>query len=382
MKNNKTFLLLMLASSLIRRRTRMAVALIGIAIGATVLLGMIILCYEVPKQMSQEFRSYGANMAFMPAGEAGSILLEDIEQAARLLPEDQLIGVTPFRYLPVRSHMLPYTAVGTVFEQVKKTSPYWQVEGEWPSAENEVLIGFDIAEITKLKPGAVIPLDGRNEAQARFERNVKITGVLKTGGVEDGFIFMDLHNLHDMMNNPDKQVRADFAEVSLASSQDGLNSIIPIVSGQVPGIEPRLVKRVAQSEAAVLGKLSTLVYMVTSVVLLLTMICVATTMMTVVMERRREVGLKKAIGAENRSIAFEFLAEGVLLGAAGGIVGVVLGLAFAQLISASVFGRSISIELYLIPVTIAVSVAVTVLACLIPVRRATDVEPALVLRGE
>jgi len=372
----------MLASSLIRRRSRMAVALIGIAIGATVLLGMITLCYDVPKQMGQEFRSYGANMVFMPAGEEGTLLMDDLKQAIGLLPEGQLVGVAPQRYLPVHSHMVPYTAVGTVFEQVKKTSPYWQVQGEWPNQKNEILIGADIAEMAKLKPGAVIPLGGRNEAQSRFEGTVTVSGILKTGGVEDGFIFIDIYDLHELMNNPDKRIKADLAEVSLASGQDELNSIMSMIAEQVPSIQPRLVKRVTHSETAVLGKLETLVYLVTLVVLLLTMICVATTMMTVVMERRREIGLKKAIGAENKSIAMEFLAEGLLLGLVGGVVGAVLGLAFAQLISTSVFDRSISIELYLIPVTVAVSVAVTVLACLIPVRRAIDVEPALVLRGE
>ncbi|KES15028.1 ABC-type transport system, involved in lipoprotein release, permease component, partial [Gilliamella apicola SCGC AB-598-B02] len=117
-------------------------------------------------------------------------------------------------------------------------------------------------------------------------------------------------------------------------------------------------------------------------VLVLTMICVATTMMTVVMERRKEIGLKKAIGANNKSIAKEFLAEGLVLGITGGIIGVICGLIFAQVISSNVFGRSIIIEFYLIPSTILISAIVTVIACLIPVKRALDVEPALVLRGE
>jgi putative ABC transport system permease protein len=105
-------------------------------------------------------------------------------------------------------------------------------------------------------------------------------------------------------------------------------------------------------------------------------------MMTVVMERRREIGLKKAIGAENHRIAREFLGEGLILGVRGGFLGSACGLVFAQIISSEVFHRSISIELYLIPLTVIVSAVVTVIACLIPVRRVVDIEPALVLRGE
>lgn len=382
MNKNKTFLGRMLLSSLFRRRARLAVALLGIAIGGTVLLGMVTLCYDVPRQMSQEFRSYGANMVIVPAGGAALASLADIDAAAALLPKDKLVGVAPYRYVPVRSNMLPYTAVGTRFEQVRKTSPYWQVQGEWPEGDNEILIGADIAEATRLQPGASIPLDGRNEAQARFEGKVTVTGIVKTGGAEDGFIFMDIDALHRLMRSPDPTVRADLAEVSVAAGPKELEALMAAAQAASPALEARPVKRVTQSEATVLTKLETLVYLVTLVVLLLTMICVATTMMTVVLERRKEIGLKKALGAENRSIAMEFLAEALLLGILGGFVGAMCGLAFAQIISATVFDRSIAVEFYLIPLTVAISAAVTVLACLIPVRLAIDVEPALVLRGE
>ena len=66
----------------------------------------------------------------------------------------------------------------------------------------------------------------------------------------------------------------------------------------------------------------------------------------------------------------------------GGILGVVLGFAFAQYVSRSVFSSSISLQPALVPVTILVSILVTGLACYFPVRSATEVDPALVLKGE
>ena len=171
-------------------------------------------------------------------------------------------------------------------------------------------------------------------------------------------------------------------EISITATQDELQRYIQTIKDNSSSVDPHLIKWVTQSEASVLGKLSSLLYLVTLVVLILTMICVATTMMTVVMERRKEIGLKKAIGATNKSIAKEFLAEGLILGIVGGVIGVICGLIFAQIISANVFGRSIVIEFYLIPTTIIISAVVTIIACLIPVKRALEVEPALVLRGE
>ncbi|MDR2137824.1 MAG: ABC transporter permease [Synergistaceae bacterium] len=369
----------MLFSSLLRRRSRMTVALLAIAIGATVLLGMTTITYDIPRQMEREFRSYGANMVFVASGGEALLRLADVEKASALLPRDSLIGVAPYRYEAVRSNMQPYTVVGTDFEQVRKTSPYWQIQGAWPEEEDEILIGTDVAEFTRLMPGGAMTLSGRDARRRRFNREMAISGIVRTGSVEDGFLFMRLDTLERLTG---KEGEADVAEVSIAASEAELSSLVSRIREQVPAVTPRLVKRVTQSETSVLSKLQALVYLVTLVVLVLTMICVATTMMTVVMERRKEIGLKKAIGAENRSIVAEFLGEGLFLGMLGGALGVVFGWLFAQTISMNVFGRSISFNFALAPATVLASMAVTALACLIPVRRATDVEPALVLRGE
>jgi len=376
---NRRFIIKTVLSSLIRRRSRIAVALLGVAIGATVLLGMVTLCYDIPRQMGQEFRSYGANMLFMPANNQPTMNMNEVKKAVSLLPQNKILGVTPFRYDSIRSNQHPYTIVGTDFEQVTKTSPYWQIEGTLPQNPHEIMIGVDIANFAMLNIGNTVSISGKSKQKSRFDEEMKITGIVKTGRAEDNFIFINLHDLEQLLEESDQ---AEVVEVSITASEAELKQYIDTISSQLTTIEPHLIKWVTQSETSVLGKLSSLLYLVTLVVLVLTMICVATTMMTVVMERRKEIGLKKAIGANNKSIAKEFLAEGLVLGIIGGTIGAFCGIIFAQVISTNVFGRSISIEFYLIPITIAVSAIVTVIACLIPVKRAVEVEPALVLRGE
>lgn len=376
---NRRFIIKTILSSLIRRRSRIIIALLGVAIGATVLLGMVTLCFDIPRQMGQEFRSYGANLLLMPANNQPTMSMTDVQKAVSLLPQDKLLGVTPFRYGAVRVNQHPYTIVGTNFNQVTKTSPYWHIEGRLPQKSHEVMIGTDIANFANLNVGSEISISGKSKQDSRFDEELTITGIVKTGRAEDNFIFVDLHDLEQFFEESDQ---AEVVEVSITASQNELKDYIDTIKSQSTTIEPHLIKWVTQSETSVLGKLSSLLYLVTLVVLVLTMICVATTMMTVVMERRKEIGLKKAIGANNKSIAKEFLAEGLALGITGGIIGVICGLIFAQVISSNVFGRSIIIEFYLIPSTILISAIVTVIACLIPVKRALDVEPALVLRGE
>jgi len=124
------------------------------------------------------------------------------------------------------------------------------------------------------------------------------------------------------------------------------------------------------------------VFLVTVVVLLLTMICVSTTMMAVVSERRREIGLRKALGASDGSIRVEFLGEGVFLGILGGMLGAILGFVFAQVVSVNVFGSSITFQPLLLPVTVLVSVIIAAVSCLMPIKRAVAIDPAIVLKGE
>ncbi|MDL2284180.1 FtsX-like permease family protein [Oxalobacter sp. OttesenSCG-928-P03] len=369
----------MLFSALGRRLSRMFIAVLAIAIGATVLLGMLTIYYDIPRQLGREMRSYGANMILVPSAETGNMAREDVEEALVLLPESKVVGAAPYRYEAMRINRQPITAVGTDFAQVKKTRPYWQIEGAWPQAEDEVLIGTDIAQYTRLKPGAVVTISGQTKERERFSAKMKIAGIVKTGGPEDGYVVMDIAALEMFMDTPDE---VEVFELSIAAPAEELAVLEERIRQAVPAVTPRMVKRITQSETLVLSKLQALVYLVTIVMLFLTLICVATTMMSMVMERRKEIGLKKAIGAENRSIVIEFLGEGIVLGLVGGMIGSVFGWFFARQVSMSVFGRGISFEPLLVFATIAISLVVTIIACILPIRRAISIEPALVLRGE
>ncbi|WP_132081446.1 ABC transporter permease [Anaerospora hongkongensis] len=367
----------MIIHSLIRRRSRMFVALLAVAIGATVLSGLVTIYYDVPRQMGREFRSYGANLVLIPTGGSQTLQEKDVVSATALLTQEKLVGMAPYLYDRAKVNEQPVMVAGTRFEEVKKVSPYWQVRGQWPAPNTtDVVIGADVAELLKVEPGQMITLSAANSSS---ESKVKVAGIVRTGGTEENFLFMDLPELQKMLQ---KDGQISVAQASIMATEAELNSLIGNVETQVSGVTPRLVKRVTQSEAMVLGKLQALVYLVTIVVLLLTLICVATTMMAVVAERRKEIGLKKALGAENRSIALEFLGEGLTLGALGGMLGTVLGFFFAETVSVNVFGRAISFQPFIAVSALVVAIVVAGVACLIPVRVATAVEPAIVLRGE
>ena len=385
--SKKQFYFKMITSSLMRRRSRMLVALLAIAVGATILSGLVTIYYDVPRQMGAQFRNYGANMIFLASSNEAEFTREKVEEALTVMKPEDVVGVAPFRYETLLIREQPVEAAGTDMAGAKATSPYWYVEGAWPEKGGDLLLGNEKAELLNLKIGDAITVSYASEDDAVGENGVTeaasmdmtVTGILETGGSEEEYIYMSLADLESLTGGEGK---LDVAELSISAGAEELQKYIEAAAAKVPEISPRLVKRVTESESTVLTKLQALVFLVTAVVLVLTMICVATTMTAVVTERRKEIGLRKALGASDREIISEFMGEGLLLGAVGGLCGAGLGFAFAQYVSMNVFSGSITFQAWLLPLTVFVSVAVTGLACVMPVRSATEVDPALVLKGE
>jgi putative ABC transport system permease protein len=328
--------------------------------------------------MGQEFRSYGANFVIIPSGASALMSGETVEKALAYLPGDLVTGIAPYRYYTVKINEQPFMAAGTDMAGARKTSPYWFVAGRWPDESGEVLIGQEVADIIRLGGGSRFTIVGSSPGGAAFSKDFTVAGILQTGGTEEAFIFMSLDDFEAMTG----EQGFDVVECSVQAQSDALETLAERIGAGVDGVRARLVKRVTDSEGVVLTKLQALIILVTLVVLVLIMICVATTMMAVIAERRREIGLRKALGASNRSLVSEFLGEGLFLGAAGGVLGAILGFAFAQIIGLNVFNRSVAFLPLLLPLTIAASMGITGIACVIPVRRAVEVDPAIVLRGE
>lgn len=371
----------MILASFMRRRSRMLVALLAVAIGATILSGLVTIYYDVPRQMGAEFRNYGANMILTPTEE--DFTSEDLQAAVDVVASSDLVGATPFRYESVRIHEQPIMAAGTDMAAIQKTSPYWSVEGDWASESGQILVGADIAENLGLTVGESLTMsyapEDADEETLDNEIELDVCGIVSTGGSEEDYVYI---SMEDMETLTEITGVIDLAEVSITTTTDSLNSYMDKINETVPAVNSRLVKRVTASETTVLSKLQALVLLVTIVVLALTMICVATTMTAVVSERRKEIGLRKAIGASDAELVKEFLGEGLVLGGFGGLLGAFLGFAFAQSVSVNVFSSSISLRPALVPITILVSMAVTGVACLLPIQSATKVDPALVLKGE
>lgn len=378
-QSKNKFYLKMIMTSLARRRARMLTALLAIAMGATIISGLVTIYYDIPRQMGKEFRSYGANMLVIPTNPDKKITNEQLDEIKSLIPSGKLVGQAPYIYTNAKINEQPYMLAGTDLKGAKENSPYWLIDGSWPEKPREVLIGNEVSKALELKEGDKIIINTpKVNGEGSIDTNFVVSGVVTTGGKEEELIFMGIDDISQLV----KDKNYDVVEYSVEAEQNELSKIVSNISQKDGSLTPQMVKRVTASQDIVLNKLQALVFIVTIIVLFIMMICVSTTMMAVVTERRKEIGLKKALGATNSSVIVDFLGEGAFLGVFGGLLGVALGYIFANRVSISVFARKVSFLPLLVPMTIIVCIVITIFASLIPVSKTVDIDPALVLRGE
>ena len=396
----KKMYLKMILSSLLRRRARMFVALLAVAIGSTIMSGLFTIYYDIPRQLGKEFRSYGANFVILPSGDK-KISDEDFAEIKQQLPKDKLVGLAPYRYETTKINQQPYILAGTDIAEAKKNSPFWYIEGSWLEEKNDidVMIGKEISKKLNLKLGDTFKVEGpkagvkvvaskqsdtasdsknKDLASDYYSKKLRVKGIITTGGAEESFIFLPIDLLNNILED---DMEIDGIEASIEGDNKQLQDLA-LTLKSIKDITARPVKRVTQSQDIVLSKLQALVLLVNLIVLLLTMISVGTTMMAVVTERKKEIGLKKALGAQDAEIKKEFLGEGLTLGFVGGLMGIALGFIFANQVSLSVFGRAINFQWLFAPITVVASMLITAFACLYPVKKTVEIDPAIVLRGE
>jgi putative ABC transport system permease protein len=229
-----------------------------------------------------------------------------------------------------------------------------------------------------------------------------VTGIVSTGGAEDQAVLAPLVVAQKLSGHPG-QFRQLFVS-ALTKPADKLanrdpRSLTPTEYDQwfcspyissigfqirqvLPGTDVRAIRRVAESEGRILSRVSTLLWIVTIAALVGAALAVAATSAATVLERRGEIGIMKAIGANNTIVATIFLAEQMMLAMAGGTIGFVFGAGLARVLGESVFGTPAPPRMILLPVALGLAAVVAILGSLIPLRRAVRLDPALILRGE
>ena len=429
MTSNSAMFATMLFGAVFRRKSRALMAVVATLVGAATLFCLAAICIVVPQQMSDEMRTYGANIIVTPlAGEWKN----GIDRAMVLHTNDMVLAKgamrsATYRYENVRINAAPYVLAGVDVSAVKSLNKHWNVDGAWPSSGN-VMVGRDVASAMGLKIGSRIAiayragdnspdshkpaqkLEGKsqgnqedsqadNQADNQADKSsskklvegrvstdimdthgttFRVCGILDTGDAEDSMLYATNADLRALTG-----VKRGADVIAYSSSAPNVDAVVRSINDMTSmRVRAQQVTKVTAADTGIIAMLRSLFWIVSLVVLALMMVGVSTTISSIVQQRRNEIGLRKALGASAKSIGIEFTAESGLYGFIGGIAGTAVGYGFARLLASMVFARDLSVNWWLVAFSIVFSVAASCVAALPPVLRASKIDPAIVLREE
>lgn len=358
----------MLLRAAVLRRGRAASALLAMVVAAAVATAMLNLYVDVQAKLRREFRNYGANIIVV--GKNGASLPADAVSRAESAVAGRGI-VAPFAMVVARtSDGQPIVVAGTDFERARQLDRWWSVSN-WPATEQQALVGVRALPVVAPKNQ---PFDLSFQG-----RTIHLTaaGTVRTGSAEDNRVYLSLPEFTMWTG-----VQPSTVEVAATGTPEEIAAIMRDLQQAIPSNEVRPVRQIMEGEARVLGKTRSTLLAAAAVIILTAALCVLSTLMGWVFDRRRDFAIMKALGASDRLLNGFFAAEAAALGATGALIGFVLGIGIAAWIGRVNFHAAVLPRFSILPFVLAGSMVVTLLAAIMPISLLRRVQPAVILRGE
>ena len=358
----------MLVRAAVLRRGRVASALFAMVVAAAVATAMLNLYVDVQAKLRREFRNYGANIILI--GKDGvSLPANALAQAETVLAGRGVLA--PFALVVARTgDGQPIVVAGADFDRVRQLDRWWSVSN-WPWAPQQALVGVRALSVASPRNQ---PFD--LEFQGHTIR-LTSAGTVQTGAAEDSRIYLSLPEFVSWTG-----VQPSTIEVAATGSPEEIAAIMDQLEQAIPTADVRPVRQIMEGEARVLGKTRATLLAAAALIILTAALCVLSTLMGWVFDRRRDFAIMKALGASDRLLNGFFAAEAAALGATGAIIGFVFGIGIAAWIGRVNFHAAVVPRFSVLPFVLAGSIVVTLISAILPISLLRRVEPAVILRGE
>jgi putative ABC transport system permease protein len=374
---------------------------------------------------------------YRPVNAGAYLSVDDLPKLKQMFWRNNIVGFAPFLDVPVHietpepaldsfaakssttlvgawvRHKLDLGNSDSFETGLAITNPWWKIEsgGRWFREDNptqginpggykftESVVGVTLAKREGILVGQKLWI---GTGLGNIEGLV-VTGIAETGGAEDDAIIAPLWFAQQLANRtgmfrrlvvsaivkPDDALgRRDPttmtpSEVERWSCSAYISSIAANIQQALPGVNVQPIRQVAEGESRILGRISALLWVVTLAALIAAGLAVGAVAATTVLERQREIGLMKALGASKLLVGSFFLGEQVLLAVVGGGLGYAIGVLLARWLSLSVFGVTAPPKVILLPAVLGLAIVVAMAGSIYPLRRAARFDPAPILRGE
>ncbi len=379
---------------------------LGIMIGVCAVVMMVAAGQTVQNTISESFESMGGNLIIIVPGQSVSGGV----RTARGRPSVTFDDVESLKSLKdvVTASYVVNTTAQAVFGpnnwnvNVMGTTPDYLTVANW-----EIDKGVAFSE-RDIKSGSPYVLLGETVVEELFgmqnpvgktirlkNRPFTVIGTLKAkgeglmGNDQDNLIMMPATTLRQRLRGSPRPNYADvvFVKVTEEDKMEQVANRIEyqlrarhrIKDGTDSDFTIRLMTEMVDQARNVGMILSILLAAIASISLVVGSIGIMNMMLVSVTERTREIGTRKALGAPNKWIMFQFLAESVLISFMGSFVGMVLGVVFSQ-IAGTFFDKDVPISIYSVIISVSVAVVVGVASGLMPAIKAMKLDPIEALR--
>ncbi len=316
-------------NNLTRRRLRTALTLLGVAVSVGVLACLLAFGRGYEAGLGRELNNMGIQMMLVPLGcpyDAAARVLKgktlDVSlpaESVKTVRKDSAVAIAA----PMLMATLPRPSEGRtdlwvgVDESVRPLKPWWKMKegSRWFPDANSVILGAEAAhaELREVGDTFFSPETGRK---------FTVCGVLERSGTsDDSQFFAPLATAQAMFHQPDR-----ITAVAIRLKDPTLIGDASTRLQEVKGAQVVTMAEMMGTFLNLVGSVRTLVFAITVLALCISGLSVFNTMLSAVLERTRELGVLRAVGA-SRGQVFRLLAiEALLLTTIGSALGIVLAL--------------------------------------------------------
>ncbi|MBR9703994.1 ABC transporter permease [Candidatus Pacearchaeota archaeon] len=393
--------------NLLRRKLRSILTMTGIVISIATIFVLFGLSIGLDSAVKEQFRLLGTDKFFVqPKGQAGfggggavELTIDDSEVVEKVRGVNSVayfvIGNAKIEY---RTQQRFYMVLGLPGNKETQNLIFEAMNLEMDEGrflkqgdKNKIVIGYSYKYANLFEK----PLRVRDTIKLN-EVEFEVVGILEQIGnpQDDQQVYINMDDFKDLFDSGD---RVDMLWVQTKEGED-LNFVADEVKRRLMrsrGVTEKTIDFEILTPEEMLASFGTILNIITvflvgiaGISLFVGGVGIANTMYTSVLERTKEIGTMKAIGAKNSDIITIFVTESGLLGIIGGAVGIILGIGIAKLIDyiAAVQLQTTMLQtatpLYLIIGCLMFSFLIGAVSGYLPARQAAKIRPAETLRYE